>query len=876
MEAVWRALGRVVSQRTVVALGAVLIITALFALGLPRLDFATGQDSYLAPDDPAAIANERYQDLFGGEAMVVLFSLGEGNTIADLFTEDNIRRFEELEEQLRADGATHAVLSPLTPLRWTERLALSGVGVEILDRAAARETDPAAIEAREEANQVTLARLGAAGETSLSNPDWVEFLLYANDGFELTEDGRLVAPPDDERVIRTALRSSFPDPQHALFLTFLQGNASLEELSEGDDLVSEAFAGASFDNAEFVVTGTPTFLTDINDYLQQGTATLGLIAVAVMFVVLSLAFRVRWRLLPLAVVLTGIVWAFGLFGFLDLDLSLVTISGLPILIGIGIDFAIQVHNRAEEEAAIDREPVPLAETIARLGPPLAIATVAAVIAFLSMRFSLVPMIQDFGLLLTIGIVAMLLVGIAIPSAALGARERHRRTTSVARSRIDPVVGWLGSAPPIVVLPLVVVALVLPVVGLALEQDAEIESDPINWADQGSRSVVNARTLEDETGYATTLGLFIETAGDDEDGIFTDQLGEFTTDFVGNAQAEQPKLAAASSLFTSVGDLISVPGATPLPPTGEDLLAAYEVAPEDIQKLLVGDDGNAAQVTFWVSPSSLEERADLVDDLETAIAQPGDQRAELPENASATPSGLARVGVGLLENLTANRLVLTVVALLGVAAWIVLRYLSLGRAVLTMIPILIAVGAASTGVSLLGITLSPLTTVSGPLVIATCAEFSVLILGRFLEERERGLDPSEATQVAARRTGRAFVASALTTVGGFAVLLFAALPLLRDFGAVVTINVAVALLAALVVVPPAAVWADRRGLLETAVEPVSRARRLAAAAVGLMLLAGAVTVSLVAADDEKDSGTVTSTPSPPSASESPRAATGFGD
>jgi hypothetical protein len=346
--------------------------------------------------------------------------------------------------------------------------------------------------------------------------------------------------------------------------------------------------------------------------------------------------------------------------------------------------------------------------------------------------------------------------------------------------------------------------------------------------------------------------------------------------VGNAQAEQPKLAAASSLFTSVGDLISVPGATPLPPTGDDLLAAYEVAPEDIQKLLVGDDGNAAQVTFWVSPSSLEERADLVDDLETAIAQPGDQRAELPENASATPSGLARVGVGLLENLTANRLVLTVVALLGVAAWIVLRYLSLGRAVLTMIPILIAVGAASTGVSLLGITLSPLTTVSGPLVIATCAEFSVLILGRFLEERERGLDPSEATQVAARRTGRAFVASALTTVGGFAVLLFAALPLLRDFGAVVTINVAVALLAALVVVPPAAVWADRRGLLETAVEPVSRARRLAAAAVGLMLLAGAVTVSLVAADDEKDSGTVTSTPSPPSASESPRAATGFGD
>jgi len=57
-----------------------------------------------------------------------------------------------------------------------------------------------------------------------------------------------------------------------------------------------------------------------------------------------------------------------------------------------------------------------------------------------------------------------------------------------------------------------------------------------------------------------------------------------------------------------------------------------------------------------------------------------------------------------------------------------------------------------------------------------------------------------------------VTSALTTVGGFAVLMFSALPLLRDFGAIVALNVAVALLAALVVQPPLLIWADRRGWL----------------------------------------------------------------
>jgi uncharacterized membrane protein YdfJ with MMPL/SSD domain len=43
-------------------------------------------------------------------------------------------------------------------------------------------------------------------------------------------------------------------------------------------------------------------------------------------------------------------------------------------------------------------------------------------------------------------------------------------------------------------------------------------------------------------------------------------------------------------------------------------------------------------------------------------------------------------------------------------------------------------------------------------------------------------------------------------------MFSSLPLLRDFGAIVALNVAVALLAALVVQPPVLVWMDERGWL----------------------------------------------------------------
>ena len=52
-------------------------------------------------------------------------------------------------------------------------------------------------------------------------------------------------------------------------------------------------------------------------------------------------------------------------------------------------------------------------------------------------------------------------------------------------------------------------------------------------------------------------------------------------------------------------------------------------------------------------------------------------------------------------------------------------------------------------------------------------------------------------------------SGLTAIAGVAVLSASSLPLLRDFGIIVAMNVAVALLSALVILPPMLVWADQR-------------------------------------------------------------------
>ena len=91
-------------------------------------------------------------------------------------------------------------------------------------------------------------------------------------------------------------------------------------------------------------------------------------------------------------------------------------------------------------------------------------------------------------------------------------------------------------------------------------------------------------------------------------------------------------------------------------------------------------------------------------------------------------------------------------------FLAVRLRSIVRALLSLVPVLIAVGAASLFAYVLDLKLSPMTAVGGPLVVAACTEFTSLILLRFIEERRRGLSPTEAVDVTAARTGRAFIVS----------------------------------------------------------------------------------------------------------------------
>jgi uncharacterized protein len=789
---IWSWLGLNLGKHAGLVAAVALVLTAVLGFGITKLDFATGQDSYLNKSDVVYKDSVAYQDLFGGQAMLTLVTMDEGRSVVDLFTGDGLERWERVEQQLRAGGdLVFGIVSPRTALEFTDNLVASpsgnpaeSVAGKILLGATERDPSPEGKAKRSEASVATLTRLNAipVERRVLTDRDYVDFLLH-----------------DDDGSIRKALRPFFPDERHAQMIVRLPGNQDIEDEGIAADFVTRTTSTLTFDGATVTTTGAPVLLKDINDYLTGGMLTLGAIAVAIMVLILLALFGVRWRLLPLAVILLGVVWAFGLAGYLGIPLTIVTIAGLPVMLGVGIDYAIQMHARVEEEVIVERSAHPIQETARNLGPALLVVTFDAVFAFAALRFSKVPMIRQFGLLLAVGIVVICVTSIVAPLALLGIRE-YKSPTKGRDFREGPLgrlVVWLGSLPSKVAVPLTIVSVLVFAGGALVEGRLVLQTDPVEWVNQDSQVIHDLHVLEREVGSSSELGMFVHA----EDPFSDDSVGfvhEFAYD---QLERHGDTLLNASSVVTTVSFLMEIPGATVIPPTGAEVRAAYDVAPPDIQRVTANVDDRALNLIFLTGPSSLEDRAVIVNDIRETVSPPTGVRA--------TPSGLAVVGVGLLENLEANRVLLTYLAIAFVFLFLTVRLRSIVRALLSLVPVLIAVGMASLVAFALSLKLSPMTAVGGPLVVAACTEFTSLILLRFVEERRRGLRPKEAVDVVAARTGRAFIVSALTAIAGVAVIATSSLPLLRDFGIVVAMNVTVALLSALIFLPPMLVWADER-------------------------------------------------------------------
>ncbi len=754
MNGFFRRLGHFIEDKRglVIIASLLLLIGAMF--GATRLTWATGIETMMSTDSQVYRDFQEFNDHFGAESVIVL---ARADNLSNLIDLNNIKAIDAIEQELSTVDGVLSVVGPGFALRQ--------------------------------------AMAQVAGAPKLpTDQDTLEAILL------------------DNGAVRPEMKNFFPTDNFGIVIITMEGGVTPEQVTATVNTAKAAIAKVSFDGVTASVTGASVIFAEMQTLMSKSMSTMIGISMLLMLIILAVVFSVRgffaWRWLPLGAVVIGSIYAFGMMGWISIPITMVTMAILPILIGLGVDYAVQFHNRYDEEARRgETVAAAIIDSVTHIGPAIAIAIIAACLGFAALFLSPVPMIRQFGTILIIGVIACYLVSLFILLPILYSADRRKSRKAAAKNRplaADNRAGiverGLGKLAPWVIrnpVLIIAVAAVFTVAGVSLDSRIETETDENKYISQDLPLMKDFNELSQLSGGSAAFNILVEA-----DNVTRPETLNWMLEIQGKllTQSVVPVVGV-----TSIADTVAQIGQGQIPPTQAAIDLALDFVPQLLKANLLTDDKTMANITVLTGPGlNTQDLGELRTVIEGYISSP-------PEGASATVTGQGVIGIELMNSLTTGRVEMT---LLGIAlvflGLIVLFKFNLLRATIATLPIAMIIGWSSVIMFLGSIKYTALTATLGSLIIGIGVEFTILMMMRYQEERGKGETPAVAMTTAMTKIGRAVITSGLTVVGGFGALLFARdFPILTDFGAVTMINVGFALVSSLVVLPTIIVAIDMR-------------------------------------------------------------------
>jgi hydrophobe/amphiphile efflux-3 (HAE3) family protein len=753
--------------------------------------------------------------------------------------------------------ATSQIDSTLTARSAQAHVEAKKASTTVYHEAIARGLEPAqASSLAQEASKATLA--GFAAEISALS---IRYGLHSVPSLENHEFVSSVVfdPSKPAGTPKQRFAYLFPSPEAALVTVRLKAGLSEAQRSHTIALIRDATGMSQWnlENGEsYLVTGEPVIVADVTSSISHAIELLLVAVLLVMALVLSLIFKGRPRLLPLAIALLAAALTFGAFALWGASLTMASIAVLPVLVGLSVDYAIQfqsrVHEALEEGAADMLAAVRLAAE--RGAPTIATAALASIGGLLVLLLSPVPMVQSFGLLLVVGVAlaflcalsagsaALLLlaraegssagVGLsaALPSAPAGAGHvragvRVRALLAAGRHALSRRLGpaWRGAREVLSDNPasrfvshmaleravrnpgrVLGIGLALAALGWGLDTQTQVQTEIAKLAPQNLSSLHNLSELERVTGVGGEIDLMVSSHSLTKAATI-EWMSSYESAILKRLGYSSAKGCGKAQLCPS----FSLPNLF----EGEEGVTAKKLTQKVVNGVLVGipryfsedvitPDRHVATLAFGIRLMPLQQQQHVIETMRSSLHPPAGVSAKLV--------GLSVLAAQAGSQIASpwRRVVMLLLALLAVAA--ILLVLFKGdrrRALVPLAPIVLATGWSALVLFALRIPLNPMSVTLGALVIAISTEFSVLLSERHRQERAAGYSTVQALRRAYRHTGAAVAASGVTAIAGFGVLALSDIAMLRDFGLVTLVDLSVALLGVLIALPAAVVLAE---------------------------------------------------------------------
>ncbi len=271
--------------------------------------------------------------------------------------------------------------------------------------------------------------------------------------------------------------------------------------------------------------GQPRQINKAGGLISEDMENIFPLSVLLIVVILLFSFRSFLTVIvPLAVVLSGIIWTAGIVGLIGGELNMVTMVCAPIILCVGSAYVIKFLNQYQTESIQIREakkpgdaettiPEIVMATVSSVTVPVTVTAITTVAGFIALMVSPIPAVQELGLYSSIGIVSINLFALTLAPALL--HYIHLPELAVSENQsgflnsfFRIIVEWLRQHSKRLILIWLIVAAVAAFGMLGLSINSSTKTFP-----EESRIVQDLHFIENELAGTDSLRLLFKAKPD---------------------------------------------------------------------------------------------------------------------------------------------------------------------------------------------------------------------------------------------------------------------------------------------------------------------------------------------------------------------------
>ncbi len=576
------------------------------------------------------------------------------------------------------------------------------------------------------------------------------------------------------------------------------------------------------ENAKIHLGGIPMIADDMMSYIKSDIVVFG-IGVFI-FIILTLWFifrNLKWVVMPLLGCATSVIIMIGLLGLLGWKVTVISSNFIALMLILNMAMNIHVTVRflqlKKELPQLTKEEA-VFEASKKMMLPILYTVLTTICAFLSLVFSGIKPIIDFGWMMTVGLIVSFLVTFLLLPSLLNLFSSNDEVDikDTEKSLITSALGSFTKNNKILIFSITILIIIFSVVGIL---KLEVENSFINYFDKETEIYKGMKKIDDDLGGTTPLNIILKfpvkqkNAKGEEDEF--DEWEEETKNDEDKSKYwftrdKMDKIIKVHDYLDNLPEIGKVLSFGSILRVAEDLnnkkLQSLEIAvlyskiPETIKGEIVTPyisvEKDEARISVRIK-DSLENlrRNDLIKKINSDL----NVKLGLGKDEYKL-AGVLILFNNLLQSLFKSQILTLGIVMLGIFLMFFILFRNIVISFIGVVPNFIAAFFILGIIGLLGIPLDMMTITIAAITIGIAVDNSIHYIYRFKEEYKKINDYNKTLDRCHSTVGIAILNTSITIVFGFSILVLSNFIPTIYFGVFTGIAMLLAMISVLTLLP----------------------------------------------------------------------------